>query len=44
MNIQQRQQLLKHYSIEFLADNSDIEVDEEVDRDRWMGYEAATET
>lgn len=44
MNVEQWQEFLKHYSIELLADNSDIEVDEEVYQSKWMGYEPATET
>ncbi|WP_414624075.1 SMI1/KNR4 family protein [Calothrix sp. CCY 0018] len=44
MNIEQWQQFLKHYSIELLDEYSNIEVDEEVYQNQWMGYEAATET
>ena len=44
MNVEQWQEFLKHYSIELLADNSDIEVDEEVYQSKWMGYKLATET
>ncbi|MBV6623811.1 MAG: SMI1/KNR4 family protein [Rivularia sp. (in: Bacteria)] len=44
MNANQWQQFLKRYSLELLADNSEIEVDEEVYQSQWMGYEPATET
>ena len=44
MNIEQWQQFLKRYSIELLAEDSEIEVDRQAYQNQWMGYEGATET
>jgi len=44
MNVEQWKKFLKRYSTELLADNSEIEVDEEVYQSKWMGYEPATVT
>lgn len=43
MNVEQWRQFLNQYSAELLADNSDIEVSQEVRQNQWMGYEPATE-